>query len=138
MRKVISLLLFMALATLLSAQTISFAYDNAGNRIKREIVLSRSKISPKATAVCYNEMLSEKDIHIYPNPTKGLLKLEIRGFEDTDHCSINIFGMSGQQIMSLSVTSSVTEIDLSSRQNGVYVLLLTINGNDSTWKIIKN
>lgn len=74
-----------------SAQSVKYSYDNAGNRIKREIVM-KAKSSYKETSrtECFSEMLSDKDIRIYPNPTKGRLKIEIAGYENSDRCVLRI------------------------------------------------
>ena len=60
-----------------AAQKVSFSYDNAGNRIKREIVLS-PKSAPTSQDDAHetqpiSDMLADKDIRIHPNPTTGML-----------------------------------------------------------------
>lgn len=121
------------------AQNISFAYDNAGNRIKREIVVD-SKRAPEHAAngeSFVEEMLLDKNIRIHPNPTHGMLKIEIGSFESADNGTISIFNTSGIRIISLDITSSITDVDISAYPGGIYILRIIINGMETSWKIIK-
>ena len=91
MRLIISILFLLPL--IVSSQTfVNYTYDAAGNRIKREIVLSRSM---ENTEKPLTETLSRKSISIYPNPTAGLLKISISGWETTDKCKFTIFSLKG-------------------------------------------
>lgn len=44
----------------------------------------------------YSDILSERTIRIYPNPTSGRLKIEIGGYDNSDQCFLRIFNVSGQ------------------------------------------
>lgn len=133
MRLIISILFLLPL--IVSSQTIvNYTYDAAGNRIKREIVLSRSM---ENTEKPLTETLSRKSISIYPNPTAGLLKISISGWETTDKCKFTIFSLKGALIQEIQVSSSVTEIDLSDESDGMYLLNIELNESKSAWKIIK-
>ena len=91
MRLIISILFLLPL--IVSSQTIvNYTYDAAGNRIKREIVLSRTM---ENTEKPLTETLSRKSISIYPDPTAGLLKISISGWETTDKCKFTIFSLKG-------------------------------------------
>ena len=138
MKKKLTMLLIWVMTYAASAQRVKYSYDNAGNRIKREIVM-KAKSSYKETSrtECFSEMLSDKDIRIYPNPTKGRLKIEIAGYENSDRCVLRIFNTSGQQILSTHASSPWTELDISSRANGIYILYISLNNKETTWKIIK-
>lgn len=147
MKNFLTYLFFLTVAFLpTSAETISYAYDNAGNRIRREIVIDTKTIreaaddgikSPDKEGRFYSEMLSEKEVRIYPNPTEGDLSVEIRGYEDSDQCSFTIFDMSGRQIVSSKADAAVTQIDITGSPDGMYVLNIVLNGRQTSWKIIK-
>ena len=99
MRLIISILFLLPL--IVSSQTIvNYTYDAAGNRIKREIVLSRSM---ENTEKPLTETISSKSISIYPNPTAGLLKISISGWETTDKCKFTIFSLKGALIQEIQV-----------------------------------
>ena len=113
---------------------VNYDYDAMGNRIKREIVLSRSM---ENTEKPLTETLSEKQISIYPNPTDGLLRIDISGRETTDKCKFSVFSLKGALVQDIYVSSSVTEIDLSDESDGMYLLNIELNESKSVWKIIK-
>ena len=118
----------------ITSQTITYSYDACGNRINREIILSRSIDTSEKT---FEEKLSENTIIIYPNPTEGLLKIEIKGWEQSENQSISVYNSNGGLINNTIITSSITEIDLSECANGIYILTITYNNDISNWKIIK-
>lgn len=74
---------------------IAYAYDAAGNRIRREIVMqvqkakARRQLSDTARQ-SFTDMLNDHGIKIYPNPTYGFLKLWIYGLKDTDKCFMSL------------------------------------------------
>lgn len=139
MKKKLTMLLICAMPYIASAQSVKYSYDNAGNRIKREIVMkTKSPYEVSTTTECFSEKLSEKEIRIYPNPTKGRLKIEIAGYENSDRCILRILNVSGQQILSTHANSACTELDISSKANGIYILYISLNNKETTWKIIKN
>ncbi len=123
-----------------TAESVTFSYDRGGNCIKREIVLDADKpdvIVQKADRQFFSDRLSEKDIRIYPNPTKGQLQIEISGMENDDNCILAIYSMSGAKVCSASSDETPVTMDINSSPDGVYILHISLNGSDTTWKIIK-
>lgn len=123
----------------IDAQNISFAYDNAGNRIKREIVVNTKRVPGQSARgeSFVEEMLLDKKIRIYPNPTSGMLKIEIQNFETDNYGTMSLYSTSGIMMLSLEINSPVTEIDISTYAGGIYILQIDINGQETSWKIIK-
>ena len=119
------------------AQTLSYSYDAMGNRIAREIVISKSAAPKKDTTSYVSEVLSERTVKIYPNPTKGQLKVNIPIQEGQEAPVLKIYSSSGQLIHTVKATSSTTSLDISSHPNGLYLLHIIIGKEESTWKIIK-
>lgn len=87
----LSIALAVVLSTLLSAQqTVHFEYDGAGNRILRYITVK--KLTEADTLLFEpalplhalldkptEDLAGEAHIHVYPNPTYGLLNVEATG-----------------------------------------------------------
>lgn len=120
---------------------IGYAYDMAGNRIKREIVISASRAMAKKQSFesqdFYSERLREHSVKIYPNPTQGNLRVSISGIGNSDKCHLGVYSIQGTQILAFDVNSDNANVDISNQPNGVYLLQITINGKSTTWKIIK-
>ena len=113
----------------------------AGNRIKREIVISASRAMAKKQSFesqdFYSERLREHSVKIYPNPTQGNLRVSISGLGNSDKCHLGVYSIQGTQILAFDVNSDNANVDISNQPNGVYLLQITINGKSTTWKIIK-
>jgi len=127
-----------------SQNAIRFAYDALGNRVKREIVLQNSDVvkrnmssEEKKEDNFYSDMLSEKQIRIWPNPTEGHLKVEIQGLAPEEKACLRITSMSGAVVNVKETTFPVSELDLSHCINGIYLLHIATGRQETTWKIIK-
>ncbi|WP_291529402.1 T9SS type A sorting domain-containing protein [Bacteroides sp. UBA939] len=121
------------------AQRIKYLYDNAGNRITRqEIVVSTTRAAmDNEEETVYQEELSESKITIYPNPTRGVLRVDISGVEAFENAGISLYDLTGKQLRQWREVSGSNTIDISDRNPGVYILQIAYNGNVSSWKIIK-
>ena len=141
MRQCVTTLLLLLFPLLCHAQgSVGYSYDAAGNRISRTIILSRNMAKKQARAVKdkeYTDILSQRNISISPNPTKGMVKITITGLRESDDCAMSVYTLKGQTLKKLSVSGEVTTIDLSGQPDGIYLLDITINGEKTSWKIIK-
>lgn len=126
------LLLFIAPLSLLGQNKVHFIYDDAGNRTKKEIIISETR-----SAEIFTEELAQREIKIYPNPTQGQLKIEISDLGDDEEVNLTIYNVQGKKILSEKTSENYTIMDISSNPSGVYILQINIKGEISTWKIIK-
>lgn len=121
--------------------TYSFTYDASGNRLSRVIPLKSARIENKDTLAnqlkTFEDMIGNRPVKIYPNPTKGLLKVEIP-FTEEASATIRIFNLQGALVKNQEVTSTFTEIDLNDEPSGMYILRISIGELSSEWKIIKD
>ena len=131
---IITALLLTAIST--TAQ-VRFGYDSAGNRITREIVLQQKSVPERIDTPMFHEILSEHTVKIYPNPTDGLLTVEISSVQNVDTWDISVYDISGQIVMKTTVASTIANVDLRNNANGIYLMHIVINGENTTWKIIK-
>ena len=95
MKKRIIFPIIICLCSTLSAQTVRYAYDEAGNRVERYIDMTPGL---RSAAIAETEETEETNedtpreelqdrllsnlIHIYPNPTDGLLKVQIDNLQE--------------------------------------------------------
>lgn len=122
------------------AQRIKYTYDNAGNRLTRQkeiVVQTRGALSDEEEPSVYEEELSETKVTICPNPTRGMLKVDISGVEKFENARISLYDLTGKLLQQWAGISQSNEIDLSERTPGMYIMQVAYNGKISSWKIIK-
>jgi hypothetical protein len=153
MKKIIILLLLSIACSIefVSSQTtvssLSYSYDAAGNMTARTIVFPVNSLKEKIENDSINgkenkeqpffDEINERKIQLWPNPTKGLLKVEVENKQPGDNLNIEVYNTSGTRLFEQSLSGSNGEIDLSVYANGTYFLVLNINGQSRNWTIIK-
>ncbi len=119
---------------------INYTYDGSGNRTSAERIINLRQAETDSTGKV-KPMLHELTSHritIYPNPTDGNFSIEIGTPETIEQASITIYSMSGTIIYRNDEPDAINEIDITSSPDGMYLLIIRIDGESSTWKIIKN
>jgi len=139
--KFIMFLILISFATISEAQTIVFTYDDAGNRVEREIIFQKSSKANLDTASSFikpvSEMMGKMKITIYPNPTKGQLSVEVANMPINVSGEIRIYNITGNLIYYQKTLESSNTFDFSIYSTGIYVLYIKVGQNESKWKIIK-
>ena len=119
------------------AQIVSFSYDQAGNRVQREIIFIKNKNLSDTTTTQFNSIIDEVTVTIYPNPTGGNFSVEIINVdEDFDACLL-LHTSSGKLIIKKENLNKLTNVDISKYENGTYLLSIIINDKKETWKVVK-
>ena len=120
---------------------IKYTYDSAGNRLTRQkeiVIQTRGALSDdEGEPSTYEEKLSETKVTIYPNPTRGILKIDISGVEKFENARISLYDLTGKLLQQWAGISQSNTIDLSERTPGMYIMQVAYNGKISSWKIIK-
>jgi hypothetical protein len=80
---------------------------------------------------------TESQYRIYPNPTRGLLFLQIPNL--SSGYGIDVFDSSGRKIRSERVNTETNAVDLRELTNGPYIIILRdADGSDlAKWNIVK-
>lgn len=80
MKRILMIFLTSAISYIASAESVKYNYDKSGNRIKREIVINTrsSQNDEEEDEVQYqqdvfSDILSGKDIQVYPDQKKGCM-----------------------------------------------------------------
>ena len=124
----------------------TYDYDNAGNRILRttltvrqavaaDVDTSFADVSNSKQEPYFEEVIGGNNVKIYPNPTKGMVTLQLDKPVKTGLYRLS--DLSGKLLSDGTITNSIYTLDLSRYENGVYLLTLILDGQTDTWKIIK-
>jgi hypothetical protein len=125
------------------SQNFTFAYDNAGNRCLKNVVTLKSTgtvqdaSAQKLDTVFYQESLDELKVILYPNPTKGIIIIELQNLDPTISSQILITDNSGKVFYVQKELKQRNQIDLSSVNPGIYFLRIQSGTSISEWKVIK-
>ena len=131
---------FLCFSQEVKGQIIQYAYDNAGNRTERIIQMNTSpSFAPESlrSATVLTDLIAEKAVKIYPNPTRGLLSVEISNCSPDSQVEFYLADMSGRTILTRKAASGYQSFDLNRQAPGVYLLRISIDGESAVWKIIK-
>lgn len=139
--KKILLIAFIALpAYLAGQQKLSYAYDAAGNRTSRTLVVGArsAETATPAASPFFEETLAGKQIKIYPNPVESELTIAIPDYDPSlPQGEFALFSTGGGMLCKGRIGGETTRVDMSSYQPGVYLLHLYLKGEKSVWKVIK-
>ncbi|HNW75053.1 MAG TPA: T9SS type A sorting domain-containing protein [Bacteroidales bacterium] len=121
---------------------IEYAYDASGNRILRNVVYLKSNLADPLNKVDSTRVISEVEINnlkisLYPNPTKGSIKLFMDPFPYQTKIEIILTNITGKQIIKKNLHYNNEAIELGNLPPGIYILRLNMESRHTEWKIIK-
>lgn len=125
------------------SQTISYAYDNAGNRISRTIVLASTQQANRANSVqrpdstVLKENIGDRNITLFPNPTRGALGVNIQGGDPKEKIMIYLYSGNGHQLYSTQAIIGLNTVDMTTFTPGWYILRVVAGNEKREYKIIK-
>ncbi|MDP3915210.1 MAG: T9SS type A sorting domain-containing protein [Bacteroidota bacterium] len=145
--KTLYLLACLLVAVLFSASAhaqtnFGFTYDASGNRLTRAVILLKSATIPgdslqaKKTEKTLEDQIGLQKTRIYPNPTKGLLRIDFPSLSDTESM-IRVYDPNGRLIVQKPAISTGNDVDLSAHPAGFYIMVIHIGQEKKEWKIIK-
>lgn len=143
MKSVIHLLFFLIACTSSYAQSnqaIVMKYDANGNRTNKKVITltqTRSLSGTQDEEIFENEFIGEKEIRVYPNPTKGQLQIKIIGTSTNLPKTVTLIGMNGLVLIRKSASDNEYTLDLSSLSSGMYILSIHMEDMKKEFKIIK-
>ena len=140
----------------LNSQTITYLYDDAGNRTDRIIEFKKHakkrQINDTVPAIEEQEqqyaeenenkkyeddLFRDKKVVIYPNPTQGQLVVEIQNYDTETLGDISIYTTSGLLLEKKEINASNIPLDIGNQPDGMYLLNIKMDGKTSSWKILK-
>ena len=147
MRTILPILIMLCLVPDVLGQSVSFTYDAAGNRTQRTIFLQQAP-QTRASATeheaikdlempRYEDLLGERKVVIYPNPTRGMIMIEFQGYGEMTGARLLLYNMQGNLLQQVNNVELSSIIDLTAYPSGMYILHLIEGMHRSEWKIIK-
>lgn len=139
-RLLILSLVFASLCGSAFADRINNVYDSAGNRLTSEkvIIFTRGSVDGSAPEEkMFQDSLASTRITIYPNPTEGDLRIDIAGVSDFESSGLILYDMAGKVVKNITQLSESNELDITGYANGIYIMVIKINEETTTWKIVK-
>ena len=121
------------------AQSFRYAYDNAGNRVSRTLVVGQPQGISRhdKDSVIYHEVLANKEISLYPNPVKTNLTVNVKGYNQDAGGEYYLFDMQGKVLLHNTMRIESFQIDMSAYAVGNYIMRIVLDGESTTWKVIK-
>ena len=131
--------LFLSSHLVFSQNKISYEYDNAGNRISRKVVpMFRSEVAEETEEITtYMEVIEDLEIRIFPNPTDGIISIELDNLPDNVLADISLYQLSGSLIDRKANIGFSTSFNITDQPAGIYILKIVAGDKQSEWKIIK-
>jgi hypothetical protein len=114
---------------------------NSGNRTSRSIsvtLIQQRSVEDSSEIKGSPTFIDEKpSISISPNPTTGILKIEILYLPEGVKINAILYNIQGAVIIKETL-SEADEIDISDQPDGIYMLKICTPGINKIWKIIKS
>lgn len=130
-------LLLFSFSSVTGQKKMAYAYDSAGNRIRRGIVVQYAdeRETPKYISRQTNLLDMSNDI-ITLKHTGENISITVKGTRYTGN--ITLYNIMGAIVSKAVISSAVTMIDMGNLCNGVYFLYATTDKGTKVWKIAKN
>ena len=131
----------------LNTASLLYSYDDGGNMTVRQIVLATSmdsKIEENDTLIqlepelkpIEDKFLSET-FQIFPNPTKGKLKVVCKTLDPTKEVNIVMVNLNGVQLTHTFLVNGEAILDMNEQPSGTYFMNITVGDELHRWTIIK-
>lgn len=126
-----------------SQSNFTFTYDYAGNLTNRiyEVNMQASqarKSNPGKDSTNVVALSDKLKVTIFPNPTKGELKIQVSGVENNAEVDLALYNPNGQVLLRRKVQQGLSEMDLSGYVAGWYLLKVTSGTTVLNFKIVKD
>jgi hypothetical protein len=113
----------------------SMIVQNNPQEITMKNGLDKTSLNKEPLVSSIKELQKETSFSLFPNPSPGLFNLEISGVEESRANNI-VYDMYGRVVYSKQQAQLREQIDLSTRQTGIYFLQVTVGNEMFTEKLV--
>lgn len=149
-KAILLLLLAVAAVPCLAQQrgTVSFNYDENGNRTARTISFAKSRggsdtqgdpnaeLATPMLASATDELAGLR-LTLYPNPTEGRFSVGVGNAVEGTRLQAVLYTSAGTVVSCQALSGERIDFDLSGHAAGIYVLRIEAGGEARIWKVIK-
>ena len=115
-------------------QPIKLDYDASGNTVGRGF----DAVSTSSDELDVAEPEEQSCVKIFPNPTAGLVKVEIDASGNVLRGgTLAVYSVNGRMILKLNTLQPLNSIDLTEQPAGIYLLQIVIDGKTETHRVVK-
>ena len=151
MKKVVQLIILVGFSICLHGQvTYTYTYDAVGNRTGRtasgitlknidsngESIFENNGVNPDI--IGYPDWFNTTEVMLYPNPTRSELVIQLNNSPDNiSAISYKLYNLEGRLLWQKSSMEKFIILDLTYEKSGEYILKLTVENHEKTYKVIK-
>jgi len=120
--------------------TYAYDYDGAGNQTRRWRIVLMQNVQKTDTTRFTPPPILEVNTKVYPNPTAGLLKVEIIGDSPNgkgDRINVRVTSLTGVTLINREEASHLFDIDLSNYPPGIYLVIISANDQITRLRVVK-
>ncbi len=132
----VMLLFLLPVSYIFSQEDVEFGYDAAGNRASSHVIMMHAVNAELADSVYY-DAFPGLTASIYPNPTTGIINVELNGLEEGQSADISLYNRANQKLLESKIVRDFTVINIENQPAGIYLMVIVSGGKKSEWKIIK-
>jgi hypothetical protein len=132
----------------LEAQKLVYTYDASGNRTSRimtkSLAIDTAAYAPNSDSIqdfSNADPFAEKEdafkVLVYPNPTQGIIEVEITELQTTQKAQMRIYSITGSLVRHVRNLQRRQSIDLTNLSAGIYLLYIAVDEKTVVKKIIK-
>lgn len=137
MKKVVFLTLLLSFAlTANGQQRLSYAYDAAGNRIGRTIVLG-AHLSTEDVSGTYLDYIGGRQLAINAYGGEPRISIAVEGYDMSLSGEYSIIDKDAKLLAEGKLSNENTLVEMKDLPSGSYVLDILINDHHSNWELIR-
>jgi len=138
-KSVLFLVVLFYVASVFAQNDVRFEYDAAGNRVKRTLVVAtRSLEADEQPEEMITEEIAKIGVKIYSS-IQGQITIEFSTLDGMKTGTMSVYSSleNGKLVLVQKVQNLIEHVDISKQAGGIYILLVNIDGEQTTFKITK-